>query len=1168
MSGALLAALPALAAQNPLLGGLPEGAAPWALSVLARHGPAGALVCVAGSRDAADRLVGELRALLHDAQVPVLRLPADDARPWDGLSPHPDLPRERLAALAAWDAGRRCVIVLPARALLLLALPPERLAALTLRLRPGLAIDRDALVAELAARGYLSTQRAEEPGTMAVRGGVIDLWPTGADAPLRIETFDDELECVHRLDPKTWRGQGALASVDVLPAREAVVSPESLSRASQRTAAAVDAAGYGHLLRRKVLADLKQGLWFPAAEDYLGALHPLEPLHQRLRALPRGRAFLAEPREVMDELGAFDEDARRRWAGLSAEARPVVLPEDRHAPLEAVKAALAPLGRLGAVVVGEGDPLDFGCRDNGLLRVGKGELAPAVRILLDWLDQDWRVALTADTAARLERLMGLLTPHGLKLQRRPVGELVPGAAVAWVTPLDRGFHSADDQLAVVTADELFGARARPVHRPRTLADAALSSAALAQLKVGDFVVHIRHGVGTFVGLKRLSMPVGGAQVEQDFAELRYRGDDVMYLPVGRLHELYKHRGAGEKAPTLDKLGGQTWGARKQKVRDKVASLAAELLRLHAARAVTPGHSYPGRPPELAQFEQTFPFVETPCQERAIEEVLADLEKPEPMDRLLIGDVGFGKTEVAMRAAFQVVLGGRQVAVLCPTTVLAFQHWRTFSARFEGTGVQVGLLSSFQSSAEARDLKTQLREGRVDILIGTQALLGRGLRFQELGLVVVDEEHRFGVKQKEKLKALAASWAPVPVDYLAMSATPIPRTLHLALSGIRAVSMLTTPPEGRRPVVTRVLRWEDARIREEILHELRRGGQVFFVHNRVQTIHAVCKQLEALVPEARFAVAHGQMEPAQLEEVLMSFVRQEHHVLVCSTIIESGIDMPTVNTILINRADELGLAALYQLRGRVGRGLIRGYCTLLVPEDEAQVTPAALKRLQVLQENQELGSGMAVAQADLELRGAGDLLGESQHGQIAEVGIDVYIELLSEAVADARGELARKRLEPELEIPVRALIPDAYIDRMEDRLGAYRQLAAAQTVVDVRRVIDAWEDLYGEPPPEVLNLGWMAEARLRCRELGVERLSWLKVRLMIDLHPTTIVPPARVARLLKTQPQRFSMSDAAFRGVPDAEPGHRLICRFSPEEAEYPFRFLHWALRQLEVDPGA
>jgi transcription-repair coupling factor (superfamily II helicase) len=664
------------------------------------------------------------------------------------------------------------------------------------------------------------------------------------------------------------------------------------------------------------------------------------------------------------------------------------------------------------------------------------------------------------------------------------------------------------------------------------------------------------------------MPVGGAQVEQDFAELRYRGDDVMYLPVGRLHELYKHRGAGEKAPTLDKLGGQTWGARKQKVRDKVASLAAELLRLHAARAVTPGHSYPGRPPELAQFEQTFPFVETPCQERAIEEVLADLEKPEPMDRLLIGDVGFGKTEVAMRAAFQVVLGGRQVAVLCPTTVLAFQHWRTFSARFEGTGVQVGLLSSFQSSAEARDLKTQLREGRVDILIGTQALLGRGLRFQDLGLVVVDEEHRFGVKQKEKLKALAASWAPVPVDYLAMSATPIPRTLHLALSGIRAVSMLTTPPEGRRPVVTRVLRWDEARIREEILHELRRGGQVFFVHNRVQTIHAVCKQLEALVPEARFTVAHGQMEPAQLEEVLMSFVRQEHHVLVCSTIIESGIDMPTVNTILINRADELGLAALYQLRGRVGRGLIRGYCTLLVPEDEAQVTPAALKRLQVLQENQELGSGMAVAQADLELRGAGDLLGESQHGQIAEVGIDVYIELLSEAVADARGELARKRLEPELEIPVRALIPDAYIDRMEDRLGAYRQLAAAQTVLDVRRVVESWEDLYGEPPPEVLNLGWMAEARLRCRDLGVERVSWLKVRLMIDLHPTTIVPPARVARLLKTQPQRFSMSDAAFRGVPDAEPGHRLICRFSPEEAEYPFRFLHWALRQLEVDPGA
>ena len=467
------------------------------------------------------------------------------------------------------------------------------------------------------------------------------------------------------------------------------------------------------------------------------------------------------------------------------------------------------------------------------------------------------------------------------------------------------------------------------------------------------MVHAVHGVGRFLGLRRVRLPVGGQEVDQDFVELAYAGEDKMLVPVTRLDQLYAFRGIGDKQPALDKLGGQTWARKKARAKDKVAALAQELLRVHALREVVEGWPYEGLPPRFRQFEETFPFVETPDQERAIADVLADLAEPRPMDRLIVGDVGFGKTEVAMRAAMRVALEGRQVAVLCPTTVLAFQHQRTFQERFEGFDVPVALISSFRTAAELKALRERVASGEIKVVIGTQSLLGRSTRFADLGLVIVDEEHRFGVKQKEKLKKMAQAWSAFPVDYLAMSATPIPRSLSMAMSGLRSVSLITTPPAGRRAVQTRVGRWNDARIREEILHELRRGGQVFFIHNRVESIDRVARRLTELVQEARMAVAHGQMEDHELERVLVDFVRREYHVLICTTIVESGVDIPSVNTILINRADRLGLAQLYQLRGRVGRSSIRGHCTLLLPEDAAALGKKAIERLRVLQENTEV-----------------------------------------------------------------------------------------------------------------------------------------------------------------------------------------------------------------------
>ncbi len=1164
MPAALLANLARDTGPGVQLSGLAGGAPAWALAQLAAATD-GPLVVVAPSRDATDKLLLELEALLPPA-VPALRYPADDALVWDGLSPHPDVPRERLVALRALDRGDRCVVVLPGRALLQKALPETILSELCITLEQGLVFERDALVAALVERGYLATQRVDEPGTVSWRGEVLDLWPAGAPEPVRLEYFDDEIDALNGMNPETRRGTGPYDEVEVLPAREAVVTEAALSRAKGRTMAAVDRLGSGHMRRRRLLKELKEGLWFPGAEDYLGALHPVEPLHARLSALGLGRVVIVEPRELAPELERFHAQQQRRWEELPPSDTPVILPEDRFAAPEAVLAALRGAVELGAMLIsrdGSVEPLDHGCHDNTALRVGKGELAPAIHQLRQWLDQGWRVALVAESASRLERVTALFSPHGLPPHRAEVGQFHPGRLTGWVAPLDKGFHSENDALAVVSVDEIFGARARATRRRRSLKDAALSGAELAQLKDGDLVVHVRHGIGTFHGLKRIPMPLGGEVMDQDFAELSYRGGDRLYLPVTRLGELYKYRATGNKPPRLDKLGGQTWAKQKSKVRDKVAGLATQLLRLYALRELVEGHAYTDLPPAYIQFEQTFPFVETPDQARTIEEVREDLADPRPMDRLIIGDVGFGKTEVAMRAAMLVILGGRQVALLCPTTVLAFQHWRTFCERFEGTGAEIALLSSFQTPAEAREIQKRLSEGHIDILVGTQALLGRGVRFAQLGLVVVDEEHRFGVKQKERLKKLTTAWSEVPCDYLAMSATPIPRTLHMALSGIRQVSLIATPPEGRRPVQTRVMRWNQERLRQEILHELKRGGQVFFVHNRVQSIDAVAASLREAVPEAKFAVAHGQMEPGQLEETLLSFVRRDFHVLVCTTIIESGIDMPTVNTILVNRADQLGLAQLYQLRGRVGRGLTRGYCTLIVPEDDARITADALKRLRVLQDHQELGAGMQIATADMELRGSGDLLGESQHGQIAAVGLDTYVELLEEAVADARGDLARKRIEPELEVPVPALLPESWIDDVGERLTEYRRLSACQTVAEVRDLVTRWEDTFGEPPPEVLNLGWMAETRVRCRELGIERVSWLRVRVLLDFHPTTPVPAERVAAVLKAHPERFGVSNAAHSAVPDAEPGHRIFARFDEEEAQYPFRFLHWVLRQFE-----
>ncbi|HJN75331.1 MAG TPA: transcription-repair coupling factor [Myxococcota bacterium] len=1103
--------------------GLPAGATAYFLSRLREV----ALVVVP-ELDEAERLVAELA--WHGK--PALLYPADDSRPYEGISPHPELPRRRIGVLAALHAKEEVTVVAPAASLQLRVLPGAALLSGP-RLAPGVVIEPKILAQQLADLGYLGVGRVEDPGTFRLRGELVDLWPTGFEEPVRVEFFDDEVEALVTFDPETGRGNRPLSELHVLPAREEILGPGPLERMSDVLRERVGELGYGSRLRREVTEDLRDGLRFSGCDAWLPALHPLSTLFS---VAPRAMLVL-DAQGVEAALRRFEDQAFPRHAALPEAERPLVGPGERYLRADEVLAELDGATQIDTVAFD--DAVDLGAAENTGLSVGaSGDLAPTIARLGGWLADDWRVGLVVESTSRADRVRQLFMPHGLS----PVA-CTEHDPLKWPTgrlqllrgDLPRGFRDPEAQVALVTADEIFGARRRVRSGRQDLARKA-GIESFADLAAGDLVVHERHGIGRFQSLARVDLGTG----PQDMVLLEYRGGDRMYVPVFRLDQLYRYRASqGGVDPRLDKLGGETWSLRKARVKAAVLELAHGLVQLQARRKVNPGTAYDARSLALRRFEEAFEYTETEDQALAIDAVLDDLEKPEPMDRLIVGDAGFGKTEVAMRAAFVVASAGRQVAVLCPTTVLAFQHLTTFRERFEPFGITVGLLSRFGSPAEARELKKSTKEGRTSILVGTTRLLGRGLRFADLGLIVVDEEHRFGVKQKETLKKLRAE-----VDYLAMSATPIPRTLHMAVSGLRGISVISTPPRDRLPVRTLVARFSEGRLREEILRELQRGGQCFVVHNRIATIELVARAVREAVPEASVEIAHGRLDANTLEDVLVRFVRRRFDVLVCTAIIESGVDMPNVNTILVNRADGFGLAQLYQLRGRVGRSHRRGYCTLLV-EDGRVLTRKAMQRLRVLQEHTRLGSGFAVATADLELRGAGDMLGDKQHGHIEAVGFEAYMSLLETAIAEARGDAERQRIEPEIEVRAPAWLPEAYVPDLQERLSIYKAMSSARSLEQLRRVCDVLESERGELPDEAHNLSRLFEVKLRCRELGIVRVSVLQVRAVFEVAENTSVRPERVVELAKQMPRRFRVSEG------------EIAVRFTPEESERPFLFLHW-----------
>ena len=1064
-----------------------------------REASARPLVVVTPTPAEAEALARDLRFFAGPEAAALF--PDRDVLPYQPQSPDPEVRAERLAALHQLLVGGSPFTVLPVQAALDRLLPPETLRAAALPLYTNRIVARDAVVAALLAGGYARVGQVTEPGECSVRGGICDFYPPGAEAPVRIEFIGDEIHSLRHFDPDTQRSLRPLDRFTLLPISEVGLTAEACTLARERLAAW--AGDQGAEVPGAVWEALERRAAFPGIENLLGAFTPSVAsvfdflAAEALVVLEDGGQVRARAEEHL-ALAAREADRERRDGGI---VPPAAL---RWVPWAEVEARAAAWPRLHL------EPFPIPEAAGGAYRLGfqTKSIAPyrgRVPALLEDLRALRRagtaVALVARSPAQATRIQELLKEEGVGAGIGP-GPAEPGALRILVGDLSAGFHLQEPACLYLTEGEVFGPRLAPRRRLRP--KEARPFADFAELKPGDYVVHVDHGIGQFEGLEHLST----ARVEADVLALRYAGTDRLLVPIDKLHLVQRYVGADATAPALDKLGGTSWQKAKERVRAAIREMAGELLQLYAARQVLPGTAFGPDTLWQAEFEAAFPYDETPDQFAAIQAVKRDMEAPRPMDRLVCGDVGYGKTEVALRAAFKAVLAGKQVAVLVPTTVLALQHHATFAARFAPFPVAVEVLSRFRNRTEQQGVVAGLRTGTVDIVIGTHRLLSRDITFRDLGLLVVDEEHRFGVAAKERLKQLRRE-----VDALTLTATPIPRTLHMAMLGVRDVSTIETPPEDRLSIRTYVTRFDAEVLREAIDRELARGGQVFFVHNRVETIQHVAGQLKAIVPHARIAVGHGQQSEEELERVMVDFYARKYDLLCCTTIIESGLDIPAANTIIIDRADTLGLAQLYQLRGRVGRDRHRAYAYLLIPEDAA-MTDVARRRLQVIAELTELGSGFKVAARDLEIRGAGNLLGAEQHGHIGAVGFELYCQLIESTMRELKGEPVAARVDPTIAVGVEAFLPEAYVPDATVRLGLYKRIASAESLTELREFRGELEDRFGELPREAEWLLRAMELKLLARPIRAREVEARNGRLRVALAEGTPVDPAGLVALVQ------------------------------------------------------
>jgi transcription-repair coupling factor (superfamily II helicase) len=1121
------------------------------------------LVVVAASEESAVALTRDLgfflpaRTVTEDpvAAPRVLHLAHEEITPWTDLSPDRRLILDRMATLFRLSqnlAGD--VLVTSPGAIARKVIARDAFSELADVLQAKEKIDRDATLQLLVRGGYQRLPVVEDPGTYAVRGGVVDVFVPIYRFPLRLELFGDELESIRFFDPATQRTLREIDEVYLHPVRETIRTRGH--RLRERLLEAGDHAAHPSSKTRAILEQIERG------EDFFGMEALMPAFHERLAPLseylPRDPLFIVEePDTCIAAVREAFTDGEEQYETRIAEHRIAFPPSDfllngdelstllgggtrvESLTLEVASEPAAPTVRLRVE--------EHGGLAGELLRARAEKheelLRPLVALLERYREEGTRVLLAVPGLSHAERLESLLKGYHIEPRversgsidlldekaQRTAPEIVLGG-------LGRGFHLPLDHVAIITEGEIFGEKAARKAATKK-ARGAFKPDDFKNLEVGAHVVHAVHGVGVYKGLTKLPLRGASGSVDVDFLHLEYDGG-ALYLPVWRLNEVQAYAGAEGLSPRLDRLGGQSWEKTKSRVTKEIRQMAEELLQLYAQRKALPGHPYvlDAHAEQLfREFEATFPFEETPDQQKAIDDVLADLELPRPMDRLVCGDVGYGKTEVAVRAALKCVLGGKQVAVLAPTTVLVEQHALTFAARFRDLPVKVASLSRFRTTKEQAEVAKGLAEGKVDVVVGTHRLLSADVRFKDLGVIIVDEEQRFGVAHKERLKKLKTQ-----VDVLTLTATPIPRTLHMALMGLREISVITTPPADRLAVRTLVGKYNDALVVEGVKRELQRGGQIFFVHNRVQDIHEWSAKLRELMPELRIVVGHGQMAPEELEKVMVEFVDGKADLLLCTTIVESGLDIPRANTMFVNRADCLGLAQLYQLRGRIGRSRERAFCYLLIPPEDS-LTQEAKQRLAVLQRFTELGAGFQIASHDLEIRGAGDLLGQKQSGAIAAVGFETYTQILEEAVASLKGEPITHERDPELTCDLPGFLPEIYCPDVGQRLEFYRRFSLARDEEEIEQILGELGDRYGTPPGEVHVLAGIMVVKSLGRRLGAKAIELGEVRLSLALGEDTPLQPAQVMKLVNTKnsPWKLTPDMRLQRALSTAERGERL-----------------------------
>jgi transcription-repair coupling factor (superfamily II helicase) len=1096
---------------------------------------------VADDVQAANRIEQALCFFLAHRAVPVLHFPDWETLPYDVFSPLPELVSERLLTLNRLPESDKGVLVVPVSTLMQRLPPRDYLEAHTLLLDVGQRLDLDATRRRLEMAGYLCVPQVVSHGEFAVRGALLDIFPMGNAQPYRIDLFDDEIDSIRTFDPETQRSREKVEQVRMLPAREFPLSEQAIARFRSAYRNSFEGDPQRSLIYREVSNGNTPGgieYYLPLFYDQTSTLFDYLPEHC---LVVHDQALSDQAEQFLAQVAARYEQRRHDIE------RPLLAPAQLYLGLEETVAQLKrnpgvqiQSSELPARAKGYSEFHNFASRSLPPLALQARASRPA-GALQDFLaSRPGRVLFLAESAGRREQLLASLKDFGI--QPRMVDDWHAFAESdielgLTVSPLEQGLWVENPNLVLIGEAQLYGERVRQERRRKAASrDADQVVRNLTELHEGAPVVHEEYGVGRYLGLQKLQ--AGG--METECLALEYAKGDKVYVPVSSLHLISRYSGASAESAPLHRLGSGQWERLKRKAAEQVRDVAAELLDIYARRAAHQGFAFSPPDDEYAAFAASFEFEETPDQLQAIGSVLADMQSARPMDRVVCGDVGFGKTEVAMRAAFVAAHGGKQVAVLVPTTLLAEQHYQNFSDRFADWPIRVESLSRFRSPKQLGEIRAGLADGRVDIVVGTHKLLQADIKFKHLGLVIVDEEHRFGVRDKERLKSLRSE-----VDLLTLTATPIPRTLNMAMSGMRDLSIIATPPAERHPIKTFVSQWNDSLVAEACQREIKRGGQVYFLHNEVSTIANASAKLEKLVPGARIEIAHGQMRERDLELVMRDFYHQRFNILACTTIIESGIDVPSANTIVINRADKLGLAQLHQLRGRVGRSHHRAYAYLITPPPKA-MTADARKRLEAIESLEDLGAGFTLATHDLEIRGAGELLGAGQSGRIAEIGFTLYTDMLERAVAALKSGQQPTLDRPldhgsEIDLHLPALIPDDYLPDVHARLVLYKRIASASSVDELRELQVEMIDRFGLLPEPLKNLIGITELKLRTTPLGIKKLEAGPAGGRILFGPEPRIDPTHLIRLIQTKHQAFKLDGGdKLRFFADLEePRHRL-----------------------------